>query len=90
MNRLTINRLLLSAALASTSVLAACGEPYTQTESVEPPVIEAVSPAVEESTAPARAEAPEAAEPVTPVETLPADQRTSEQTVQPESDTLFY
>ena len=37
-----------------------------------------------------QAEAPAAPETATPVEALPPDQRSSEETVQPESDTLFY
>lgn len=91
MSRSTITRLLLGAALASTAALAACEEPHTRTQSMEAPVVEEdAAPSAEESAEPAAAEAPESAEPATPVETLPSDQRTSEQTVQPESDTLFY
>lgn len=90
MSRSTVTRLLLGAALASMAVLAACEEPQPQTRPIETPMVEDAVPAAEESAAPVAAEAPESAEPATPVETLPTDQRTSEQTVQPESDTLFY
>ena len=47
-------------------------------------VEDAAAPAVAEAEAPAATDAP------APVDTLPHEQRTSEQTVQPESDTLFY
>jgi hypothetical protein len=89
MSRSTVTRLLLGAALASTAALAACEEPQPQTRPIETPMVEDAVPAAEASAAPVAAEAPES-EPATPVETLPTDQRTSEQTVQPESDTLFY
>lgn len=91
MSRSTVTRLLLGAALASTAALAACEEPQTRTQPMEAPLVEdAAASSAEESAEPTAAEAPESAEPATPVETLPTDQRTSEQTVQPESDTLFY
>lgn len=89
MNRSILNRLLLGASLASTTALAACEEP-TLPQPAEPPAVEEVAPVVEETSLPDRVEAPETAETPAPVETLPSDQRSSEQTVQPESDTLFY
>lgn len=90
MSRLIMNRLLLGAALAGAAALAACEEPHTQTQPIEPAVVEDAAPAAEDSAAPTAAEAAEATAPATTVEALPPDQRTSEQTVQPESDTLFY
>lgn len=91
MSRSTINRLMLGAlVLASTAALAACEEPQPQSPPMEAPVAQEAAPAAEDSAAPVAAEAPRAPAHETPVETLPTDQRTSEQTVQPESDTLFY
>ncbi|HEY1072813.1 hypothetical protein [Brevundimonas sp.] len=89
MNRLNLNRLLLIAALGAAAATSACDEPPVETESVQVEVQEPAAPAAEESAAPAVAEAP-AADAPPPVDTLPPEQRTSEQTVQPESDTLFY
>lgn len=89
MNRPMLNRILIGAALCASGFLAACEQPYNEPEPVEAPVsIEA--PAAEDVAAPAVAETPAAPVPATPVEALPPDQRSSEQTVQPESDTLFY
>ncbi|AYG95747.1 hypothetical protein D8I30_11585 [Brevundimonas naejangsanensis] len=90
MNRSILNRLLLGASLATTAALAACEEPQPRPQPAEPPMVEEAAPVAEESAPPVTDEAPEAVEPATPVEALPTDQRTSEQTVQPESDTLFY
>ncbi len=89
MNRSMLNRLMIGAALAATGFLAACEQPYSEPTPVEAPVpVEA--PAAEDAAAPAVAETPAAPEAATPVEALPPDQRSSEETVQPESDTLFY
>ncbi len=92
MNRLIVKRLLLAAGLAATAALAACGEPRSEEhyEAVEIQTEEPAAPAAEESAAPAVAEAPVAPADAPPVEAIPHDERTSEQTVQPESDTLFY
>lgn len=89
MNHLIVKRLLLAASLSAAAFLASCDEPQHY-ESVEiqtetPAAPEA--PAAEDSAAPAVAEVP-VDKP--PVEAIPHDERTSEQTVQPESDTLFY
>ena len=89
MNRLNLNRLLMIAALGAAAAVSACDEPPAEAETVEIQVQEPAAPAAEESAAPAVAEAP-AAETHAPVDTLPPEQRTSDQTVQPESDTLFY
>lgn len=92
MNRLIVKRLLLAAGLAATAALAACEEPRQDNdyEAVEIQTEEPTAPAAEDSGAPVVAEAPAAKEATTPVEAIPHDERTSEQTVQPESDTLFY
>ena len=89
MNRSMLNRLLIGAALAASGFLAACEQPYSEPTPVEAPApIEA--PAAEDAAAPTVAEAPAPVETAAPVEALPPDQRSSEETVQPESDTLFY
>lgn len=90
MNQLIVKRLLLAAGLSAAAFLASCDEPQHY-ESVEiqteaPPA----APAAEDSAAPVVAEAPAAKDAAAPVEAIPHDERTSEQTVQPESDTLFY
>lgn len=88
MSRPTMNRLLLGAALAAAAGLTACDEP--QTQPMEAPAVEDAAPAAEDAAAPVVAESAPEPTPASPVETLPPDQRSSEQTVEPESDTLFY
>lgn len=92
MNRLIVKRLLLAAGLAATAALAACSDPRSENdhEAVEIQTEEPAAPAAEDAAAPAVAEAPAAKTDGPPVEAIPHDERTSEQTVQPESDTLFY
>lgn len=84
-----MNRLVLAFALGATALLAACEGP-APSEDIEtaPPPLEAEAPAAEDSAAPAAETAPET--PPADTSALPPDQRTSEQTVQPESETLFY
>ena len=92
MNRLIVKRLLLAAGLAATAALAACSDPSSDNdyEAVEIQTEEPAAPAAEDSAAPAVAETTIPTDVPPPVDTLPPEQRTSEQTVQPESDTLFY
>ena len=92
MNRLIVKRLLLAAGLAATAALAACSDPSSDNdyEAVEIQTEEPAAPAAEDAAAPVVAEVPAAKEAAAPVDALPHDERTSEQTVQPESDTLFY
>lgn len=91
MNQLIVKRLLLAASLSAAALLASCEEPR-QSESIEIQTEVPAAPAAEDAAADAAAEAEAAvaADAPAPVDTLPAEQRTSEQTVQPESDTLFY
>ena len=91
MNQLIMKRLLLATGLGAASLLASCDEPR-QSESYEVQIETPAAPAAEEAAAPvaAEAEAAPATDAPAPVDTLPPEQRTSEQTVQPESDTLFY
>lgn len=84
-----MNRLLVAASLSTVFALAACDEPRpddydrveVQTETIAPAAEDSASPAVE--TAPEPVEAP-------PTDALPPESRSSEQTVQPDSETLFY
>lgn len=90
MSQFIPKRLLLgAAALGGVAALAACEEPSREPAPATAPVVEPETPAAEDAAAPTAAEAPD--KPSTaPVEALPPDQRSSEETVQPESDTLFY
>lgn len=87
-----IRLLALAAAATGALALAGCEDPYADedVETYQPPVEAPVAPAVEDSAADAAAVAP--AEPTPPVDqsSLPTDKRSSEQSVQPESETLFY
>lgn len=91
MNQLIVKRLLLATSLSAAAFLASCDEPR-HSESIEIQTEVLAAPAAEDTAAPAVAvaEAPAATEAPAPVDTLPPEHRTSEQTVQPESDTLFY
>lgn len=83
-----MKKLMLIAALATTGALAACNDPAPRAdeETLEPTFEAPIAPPIEE--APPVETAPQPAPP--PVDSLPPDSRTSEQTVQPESETLFY
>ncbi len=85
-----MKRLIAALVLASAAGLSACEEPRRD-EGVEtaPAVEPPPAPAVEDVAAPAAATAPETS-PATDPSTLPPEKRTSEETVQPESETLFY
>jgi len=90
MSQFIPKRLLLGAvALGAVTALAACEEPSREPAPAPAPVVEPEPPAAEDAAAPTAAEAPDTP-PTAPVEALPPDQRSSEETVQPESDTLFY
>jgi hypothetical protein len=92
MNQLIVKRLLLATSLSATAFLASCSDPQSDRdyETVEIQTEEPAAPAAEDSAAPVVAEAPAATAAPAPVDAIPHDERTSEQTVQPESDTLFY
>ena len=82
--------LMIFAAVSAALALAACDEPYQQeAETAPPPPVDLpMAPSATDQTAPvADATAPTTAPSTT---TLPADERTSEQSVKPESETLFY
>jgi PBP1b-binding outer membrane lipoprotein LpoB len=80
-----MKRLILAALLGGAALLAGCEEPA-------PAGVETAQPPIEATPAPVEPAAPTEAEKGAPVDgsTLPPDQRASEETVKPESETLFY
>lgn len=84
-----MKRLLLTFTLIGLGGLAACDDPEPAREESELTVEEAVvaSPAEEVATP---ATDPAALPSAPPVDTLPSEKRSSEESVQPESETLFY
>lgn len=89
MKRITI---VLAATALGVLALAGCDDYQARDDDyADAPPIEATAPAAEDSAAPVVA--PDVVDPTPtapPVDTLPPEERTSEETVQPESDTLFY
>lgn len=86
-----MKRLVALLAVSTGLVLSACDDPERSEtiETYEPAIEEPVAPAAEEASAPAAATTTDEAPPVDPG-ALPTDERTSEETVKPESETLFY
>lgn len=83
-----MKRLMLLAGLGAGLALAGCEEPAPQQAELPPPPLEEpMAPAATDQTAPVVTTAP-TDQP--PVDTLPPEKRSSEETVQPESETLFY
>jgi hypothetical protein len=87
-----MKRLLVLAAAAAALTVSACDDPRASEdfETVDTPIEAPVAPAVEDVAEPDAAVAPAATPPPVDQSTLPADKRTSEESVRPESDTLFY
>lgn len=86
-----MKRLIAFLALTGALSLAACDDPdgYQQEEIADAPMEAPVAPAAEDVAAPAAA--PSAVDtPPADSTTLPSEKRTSEESVQPESETLFY
>jgi len=83
-----MKRLAILVMLAGLPVLAACDEPAPAPAEPAAVVVqeEPAAPAVEDVAAPAAAET----HTPPPSTTLPADKRSSAESVQPESETLFY
>lgn len=81
-----MKQLLLAAALASAALLSGCEDPAPSQIETPPPPIEAVP----SETPPPVVEPEKAETPPTDVSALPPDARSSEDTVKPESETLFY
>ncbi len=84
-----MKRLMVLAAALGCLTVAGCEEPVSQQTEIAPPAEEVVAPAATDQGVPAAdTTAPTDAPP--PNSTLPPEQRSSDQTVQPESETLFY
>ncbi len=87
-----MKRLLPLLAAAGALAVAACDDPDASgdLETYEPPVEAPVAPAAEDVAAPADATAAADQPPPVDQSALPTDERSSEESVQPESETLFY
>ena len=84
-----MKRLFALAAMASAVALTACEDPrHAEPEVMDMPMEEPVAPAVEEVQAPVAA--PSAVDTPPDNSTSPSEKRTSEESVRPDSDTLFY
>ena len=84
-----MKRLFARAAMASAVALTACEDPRpAEPEVMDMPMEEPVAPAVEEVQAPVAA--PSAVDTPPDNSTSPSEKRTSEESVRPDSDTLFY
>lgn len=84
-----MKRMMVLAAALSGLTLAGCEEPVSHQSEIAPSADEVVAPAAADEGVPAAdTTAPTDVPP--PTSTLPPEQRSSEQTVQPESETLFY
>lgn len=84
-----MKRLILLATIGAGLCVAACEEPAPrQVEIAPPPMEETVAPAATDQGVPASDTTAPAD--TAPTERLPPEQRSSEQSVQPESETLFY
>ncbi len=79
-------------ALAAGFALAGCdnSQSYSEPAVMEVEEVEEAAPAADESAAPAVAETPAPVTEAVPTEALPPETKTSEESVQPESETLFY
>ena len=84
-----VKRLFVTFALLCVGAIAACDDPDSYDEQPEVIVQDVVeAPAAEEVAAPVVE--PAALPSAPPVDTLPPEKRSSEESVQPESETLFY
>ena len=83
-----MKRLFALVVIAGAVALTACDDPRpAEPEVLDTPMEEPVAAAAEEVQAPVAA--PSATD-TPPSDTLPAEKRTSEESVQPDSETLFY
>jgi hypothetical protein len=84
-----MKRLIACLALTGAFAVAACDDPeaYEERETAEVVVEDPAAPAAEDAAAPVAA--PSAVD-TPPADTLPGEKRTSEESVKPESETLFY
>lgn len=92
MTKKYLKSLLLIGTLGATALLAACEAPSHETEveqlELETQTVDAE--AAEDAAEDAVAEAPEVSHDAPPVESVPLGDRSSEESVQPDSETLFY
>ncbi len=79
-------------ALSAGAALVACDDPEPMERDMAGPPVEAMPDALAADDAGAETAAPAATDTPPPVDpsTLPADKRSSEESVKPESETLFY
>jgi hypothetical protein len=88
---LKMKRLFALIALSSAVTLTACDDPRPAEPEVADTAMEApVAPSIEEAEVPVAAPSATDAAPSPDNATIPAEKRTSEESVQPESETLFY
>lgn len=86
-----MKRLIMMAAIAGGLAVSACQEPAAPEQEVAPPPMEApVAPAATDQAADAAATGAATDQPPADTTRLPTDSRTSEESVRPESETLFY
>lgn len=87
-----MNRLAALLALTSALAVAACDDPRPAPEDslADKAAEQPMAPTAEDAGAPAEAVAPTTPPPPTDSTTLPSEKRTSEESVQPESETLFF
>lgn len=87
-----MKRLAALLALTGAFAVSACEDPRPVEDDAmnEMPVEEPMAPAAEDVAAPTEATTPQAPAAPTDSSTLPPEKRTSEESVQPESETLFY
>lgn len=90
-NRMSKLPCTLALALAAGLTLSACEGPApAQNETMEVEQVEEAAPVAEEEAAPVVAEVPEVKPDAVPNEALPPSEANSAESVQPESETLFY
>ena len=83
---------MLVASLSATALIAGCGSPsdYEETEQMELETHAADADAAEDNVENIVGEAPAVATDTPPVESVPVEPKSSEESVQPDSETLFY
>lgn len=82
-----MKRLLVLLALSGVVMVSACEDPRPAEPEVADAMMEPVAPSIDAAAAPV---AEPSAPPPLESSTLPSEKKTSEQSVQPESETLFY
>lgn len=92
MRNISLKTLLLAAGLGMTALVAGCDNPatYDEVEQIELETAPVTAAAADESAAPAVAEVTQPEVDGPPVESVPLAPQTSEESVQPDSETLFY